>query len=177
MKRFVSILIALLLAVLPALAQEEQFSAFDHVILHTVNGKYVVYEFPDITLYLPSEWEDAITVEQKENGIAFYQTASLEKWAEKGFPNGGFLFELCASEDDDFRDLPTYKDLGFCDHVGLFFYLVVPSDYPAYMEDEAIRAEYDEMSGRIDEVAEMARFAPSLHFYTDDIVETDAGMS
>ncbi|MDO5132739.1 MAG: hypothetical protein Q4D81_07135 [Eubacteriales bacterium] len=177
MKRFISILIALLLAVLPALAQEEQFSAFDHVILHTINGKYVVYEFPDITLYLPSEWEDAITVEQKENGIAFYQTASLEKWAEKGFPNGGFFFELCASKDEDFRDLPAYKDLGFCDHVGLFFYLVVPSDYPAYMEDEAIRAEYDEMSGRIDEVAEMARFAPSLHFYTDDIVETDAGMS
>lgn len=49
MKRFVSILIALLLAVLPAFAQEEQFSPFDHAILHTVNGKYVVYEFPDIT--------------------------------------------------------------------------------------------------------------------------------
>jgi len=177
MKRIISILVALLLAVLPALAEEAQFSTYDHAILHTVNGKYVVYEFPDITLFLPSEWEDTMTVEQKEDGITFYQTASLEKWAEKGFSNGGFLFELCASEDEGFRELPAYKDLGYCDHVGLFFYLVVPSDYPAYMDDEDIRAEYDAMSGRIDEVVDMARFAPSMHFYTDDIVETDAGMS
>ena len=45
------------------------------------------------------------------------------------------------------------------------------------MYDADIRAEYDAMSKQIEEIAEMARIRKSLHFYTDDIVETDAGMS
>lgn len=177
MKRVVSILIALLLAVLPALAENEQFSTFDHAILHTVNGKYVVYEFPDIMLYVPINWEASATVEQGDDGIAFYHTGSLEKWAEAGIEHGGFLCELCASEDESFRELPAYEYLGFSENAGLHFYLVVPSDYPAYIDDETIRAEYDEMHNQIDEIVDMSRISKSIRYYTDDVVTTDAGMS
>ena len=175
MKRFIALLLVLLLATLPALA--ESFTPYDHAILHTANGKYVVYEFPDIMLYFPVSWETTATVEQNDDGIAFYQTASLEKYREQGLEGGGFLCELCASEDESFRELPAYKYLGFSDNAGLHFYLVVPSDYPAYMEDAAIRAEYDEMHSQIDEIVEMARISRSMHYYTDGIEYTDSGRS
>lgn len=45
------------------------------------------------------------------------------------------------------------------------------------MYDTDIRAEYDAMSKQIEEIAEMAKIHKSMHFYTDDIVDTDPGMS
>jgi hypothetical protein len=33
------------------------------------------------------------------------------------------------------------------------------------------------MSKQISTIAEMAKISKSMHYYTDDIVETDAGMS
>jgi len=175
MKR-VFVFLLLLLTALPALA-DESFSPYDHHIMYTANGHYIVYDFPDIMLYIPIEWQEIVTVEQTEDGISFYQTASKEKWAEEGFRHGGFLFELCASADEAFRDLPACEYLGYSDNAGLHFYLVVPSDYPAYVEDEAIRTEYDSMSAQIGEIVEMARISRSMHFYTEGIESTDAGMS
>jgi hypothetical protein len=43
--------------------------------------------------------------------------------------------------------------------------------------DDDIRAEYDSMNKQICTIAEMAKIHRSMHYYTDDIVETDAGMS
>ena len=177
MKRLLTLILVLsLLAALPAVA-EQSFSTFDFVTGSAGGGRFLYYDFPDISLYLPASWEGLYTMEQGEHGVSFYQTSSLEKWAEKGFPDGGFLFELCASEDESYQQLPAYKYLGYSENVGLHFYLLVPSDYPAYMEDEAIRAEYDAMMADIDTIAEMARIAPSLMFYTDNLESTDAGMS
>lgn len=170
-------LMALLLAASPAFAEEEPFAPFDHAILYTVNGKYVVYECPDITLFIPINWDSAATVLQDDDGIGFYHTGSYEKWAEAGVERGGFLCKLCASEDEAFRDLPAYEYLGFSESAGLHFYLVVPSDDPAYADDAAVRAEYDEMHAQVDEIVEMARISRSMRYYTDDVVTTDAGMS
>ena len=172
MKRIVSILTALLLAVLPALA-EPSFSTFDHVIGRAGGGRFIFYDFPDVTLYLPAEWEGLFTVEQDETGAAFYHTASREKYLEEGFGGGGFLFKLCASADEGFRDLPAYADLGYSENAGLHFYLMLPSDYPAY-PDEAIRAEYDEMAGQIQAVVvESASVAPNMSFYPGNDIGLD----
>lgn len=45
------------------------------------------------------------------------------------------------------------------------------------MYDADIRAEYDAMIKQVDTIAEMAKIRKSMHFYTDDIEWTDAGMS
>ena len=175
MKRIISILIAsLFVAALAALAEAPQFSPFDYVPGETANGTYLVYSFPDIRLYLPMEWKGKITVEQGDDGIAFYQTDSYERYREEGIPGGGFLFELCASGDEGFRELPAWEYLGYSENAGLHFYLALPSDYPAY-PDDAVREEYDAMAGQIGVVAEKARIAPSLNFYPGE--STDAGMS
>ena len=179
MKRLITLFAVVLLLVImsAAVAETSKFTPYDYHVMYTANGKYVVYDFPDVMLYLPIEWKDAIIVEQTDNGTSFYQTASYEKYQEEGIPGGGYLFGLCASEDESFRELPEYEYIGFSENAELHFYLMLPSDYPAWLDDAAIKAEYDEMSNQISEVVEMAKIHKSMHFYTDDIETTDAGMS
>ena len=177
MKRLITLLITLLLFIIPAFADQTDFTPYDYHIMYTANGNYIVYDFPDVMLYIPIEWEDAITVEQTDNGVAFFQTASYDKFLEDGLPKGGFLFKFRACEDESFRELPEYEYIGFSENAGLHFYLSMPSDYQAYVYDADIRAEYDAMNKQITRIAEMAKIHKSMHFYTDDIVETDAGMS
>ena len=177
MKRVIALLAALLLAVLPAAAGAAEFTPYDYHIKYTANGKYVVYEFPDVALLLPIEWEDAITVEQTDTGTAFFQTASYDRFLADGLPKGGFLFKLCASEDEDFRDLPAYAYLGYSENAGLHFYLTLPPEYTAYPDDPGIMEDYNGMAEDLETITAMARIAPSLRFYTDDLVSTDAGMS
>ena len=174
MKRLITLLIVLLIAAMPAMAE---FTPYDYHIMYTANGNYVVYDFPDVMLYIPIEWEDAITVEQTDTGVAFFQTASYDKFLEDGIPKGGFLFKLRASEDESFRDLPEYEYIGYSENAGLHFYLSMPSDYQAYVYDVDIRAEYDAMNKQIEGIAEMAKIHRSMHFYTDGIESTDPGMS
>jgi len=174
MKRLIALFVILLIAVMPAMAE---FTLYDYHIMYTANGNYIVYDFPDVMLYIPIEWEDTITVEQTDTGLAFFQTASYDKFLADGLPEGGFLFKLRSSEDESFRELPEYEYIGFSENAGLHFYLSLPSDYQAYVYDDDIRAEYDSMNKQICTIAEMAKIHRSMHYYTDDIVETDAGMS
>ncbi len=177
MKRLIVLLVVLLIAALPAMAEAAEFTPYDYHVMYSANGKFVVYDFPDVRLYLPAEWEDAITVEQTDTGVAFFQTASYDKFLQDGLPEGGFLFKLRASEDERFRELPEYEYIGFSESANLHFYLSLPSDYEAYVYDADIRAEYDEMSRQIGQIAETAKIARSMHFYTEGIESTDAGMS
>ena len=178
MKRLIALLIVLLIAVMPsAMMETEGFSPFDFHVKYTANGKYIVYEFPDIMLYIPIEWMDGITVEQTDTGAAFFQTASYDKFLEDGLPKGGFLFKLRASEDESFRERPEYEYIGFSENAGLHFYLSLPSDYQAYVYDPEIRAEYDDMHKQISDIASTAKISRSMYFYTDGIESTDPGMS
>ena len=177
MKRLIALLVILLLAVAPAVAETAEFTPYDYHVKYTANGEYVVYEFPDVMLYLPIEWEDAITVEQTDTGAAFFQTASYDKFLEDGLPKGGFLFRLRASEDESFRERPEYEYIGFSENANLHFYLSMPSDYEAYVYDPDIRAAYDEMHKQIHQIAETAKISRSMYFYTEGIESTDPGMS
>jgi len=172
MKRIAAILILFSLAVFPALS-EQSFSVFDWVTGSAGGGRYIYYDFPDVTLYMPAEWEGRITVEQDETGASFYQTSSHEKYLEEGIPGGGFLFRLCASEDEGFHDLPAWESIGYSENVGLYFYLILPTDYPAYPED-ACRAEYDEMASQIKPiVVDKATVGPNMSFYPGDDIGLD----
>ena len=176
MKRTVALLLALLLIALPALA-EQVFTPFDYVPGQSGGGMYLSFACPDIRLLLPIDWQGRFVVKKSESGLAFYQLASYDKYEEAGLPGGGFLFQLCASEDESYEDLPAYSYVGYSENAGLHFYLMLPSDYPAYVEDEAVRAEYDEMAGDIPDIVELARIAPNMEFYTEGVEYTDAGMS
>ena len=172
MKRCIILLLALVLAIFPA-AAEQSFSPYDYVTGSAGGGRFLYYDFPDISLYLPASWEGRFTVETDEFGVAFYQTASYDKYLdEEGLEGGGFLFRLSASEDESFRDLLAYEYLGYSENAGLHFYLTLPPEYTAYPEDD-IMADYEDMAGDMETIIEMVQIAPNMSFYPGDSVPLD----
>ena len=171
MRHIISLLLVILLLSLPAMAQQS-FSPCDFVTHSADEGKYICYEFPDVSLFLPASWEGRFIAEQDDYGMAFYQSASYEKYLEEGQEGGGFLFRLGASEDESFRDLLAYEYLGYSENAGMHFYLTLPPEYTAYPED-GIMADYEDMAGAMETIIEMARIAPGASFYTDDFAGTD----
>ena len=127
MKRFFLVLLALAIISLPALAESE-----------------LIYRTEDVELHLPGSWAGKILILPSLNGATFYQKASYDKYMDEGIPGGGYLFTLGGSVDNSFEDLPSFIYLGFCEDSAMNYYMELPTDYPAYMEDD-IRAEWDDM--------------------------------
>jgi len=152
MKKMFSLLIALLLIALPALA--EPMSNLDYTDDLLPDGSPIYY-FPELSLTLPADWNGKVMAVAEEGRTAFYQRASYEKYQEEGIEGGGFLFALGACVDRSFSELPAFKYIGFSEQSAMNYFLELPSDYPAYTDD-AIRAEYDAMHAQIDWVAEHA---------------------
>ena len=151
MKRFFALLTALMLLALPVLAEAAPTGPFDYTT-DALEGGTLVYAFQDLSLRLPADWGEKVLVLPEENGVGFYQKASYEKYQAEGIEGGGFLFSLAASVNTDYRDqLPAYEELGFSEPAAMHYYLVTPSDYPAWIEDEDIRAEWDGMYAQIAE--------------------------
>ena len=105
----------------------------------------LIYRTEDVELHLPGSWAEKILIQPTLNGATFYQKASYDKFMEeKGLPGGGYLFTLGGCVNSDFENLPSFIYLGFCEDSAMNYYLELPTDYPAYMDDE-IRAEWDDM--------------------------------
>lgn len=50
MKRLIALFVVILfIAVMPAMAE---FTPYDYHIMYTANGNYIVYDFPDVMLYI-----------------------------------------------------------------------------------------------------------------------------
>ncbi len=156
MKRSITVLITLLTSLLLLFvpASAEAMTEFDYTDDITEEG-CPIYYFPEISLKLPVNWRGKVMAIKGEKGTSFYQTASYEKYREEGMEEGGFLFMLGASVNHSFSELPSFEYLGFCEESAMNYYLMLPSDYPAY-NDPAIRAEYDAMYSQIDYVVENA---------------------
>ncbi len=151
MKRVLILILAMLMFALPALA--EPMSGLAFTTEPGEDGSLVFY-FEDLTLRLPPEWKDKVLGVPFGNSLGFYHRASYEKYLEEGIENGGFLFSLGASVNTSFSELPSFKYLGFSEISCMNYYMELPSDYPAYMGDESIRAEYDAMFAQVDQVAQ-----------------------
>ena len=175
MRRIFTMMLVILILSLPAIG-EQSFSPYDYVTGSAGGGRYLYYDFLDISLYLPVSWEGRFIVEQDDYGVAFYQIASYDKFMEEGLKGGGFLFRLGASKDESFRDLLAYQYLGYSENAGMHFYLTLPPEYTAYPETDVME-DYEDMAGSMETIIEMVRIAPSLSFYTDGLESTDTGMS
>ena len=139
MKRIISLVLVLLLVSLPALAEQE-----------------LIYRTEDVELHLPASWSEHILILPTPTGATFYQKASYDKYMEEGIPGGGYLFSLAGSINRSFEELPSFIYLGFCEESAMNYFLELPTDYPAYMDDEDIRAEWDEMHDMMRGIAQGA---------------------
>jgi len=156
MKRLTALLLALLALALPALAEPMALLDFTDDILEDGSP---VYYFQELSLKLPADWRGKVMAMPGEAGVSFYQIASYEKYRAEGIDGGGFLFMLGASVNGSFSQLPHFEYLGFSEASAMNYYLQLPSDYPAYME-EGVRAEYDAMFAQIDDVVKNVEFYP-----------------
>ena len=172
MKRILALALAMLIAcALPALADfgfREEGQSDGSVICH----------FEDFDLTLPAGWEDKALMVDGDDGLSFYHAASYMKYLEEDIEGGGFLFRLGASVNGSFSELPAFKYLGFSESSAMNYYMQLPSDYPAWMGDEAIRAEYDAMYAQIDAIAASAVFPGNVivedgNGLGDDVVTVD----
>lgn len=149
MKRLIATILALLLIVLPAFA----FAAGLEFTTETLQDGSLVFHFDDLSLTLPSGWADKVLAMPTGSGLSFYQRESYERYQVEGLEGGGFLFSLGASVNGSFSELPSFKYLGFSEKSAMNYYFVLPTDYPAYMED-SVRAEYDAMSAQVEAIAQ-----------------------
>lgn len=115
----------------------------------------IVYTFdrgPVITL--PTDWDGKIEVLQVEDRIDFYHEASRNAWKLEGY-NGGLLFSLNFSENQDYLNNPSYQDVGSTEEG--YYYLTFPTDIQSYYSNARIDDEYIRLWSEIDYIRKNVR--------------------
>lgn len=121
-----------------------------------------VYQFRDVGLTIPADWDGKYELEVDEDAnppygtVAVYHKASQEALsADSDETSGGYLFTLTCSTDYNFTDtLPDYHIIGETD--GYIYYVTLPTDVQGYTEDKEIWAEWQELYGDVDWVLDHA---------------------
>lgn len=122
-----------------------------------------VYQFRDVELTIPADWDGKYGLEVDEDAnfpygtVSVYHKASQEALsAEYGQENsGGYLFTLTCSDDYDFTDiLPDYHIIGEAD--GYIYYISLPTDVQGDTENTEIWSEWQELYGDMDWVLDHA---------------------
>lgn len=123
------------------------------------NGVYA-YTFPHVKVFMGEDWYQKTTVVTgtDDHSVSFYHKGSYEAYAAEGLV-GGLLFTIDTSANEDFQDLPDFFFLGFDTAEEMYYYAELPTDYQAYIDDEAIRAEYDELWSSMEDVIAKIQFA------------------
>lgn len=127
-------------------AHADEGETWNYTIIRT--GENTIYSFdrgPQIVL--PASWEGKITLIDEGERVGFYHTASMNSWDVDGYKNTGYLFKLSMSKTQDYINYPSFSDLGKTEEG--YFYLMFPTDFQGYAENERIRDQYQEMYSEI----------------------------
>lgn len=117
----------------------------------------LIYYFKEMEITLPADWKGKFDIEINGNNATFYHKASREKWMASNGTDGGKLFTLSCSVNDDFAELPDFSYIGFSDESAMNYFMIFPTDVQAYMDDSTIAEEFQQMNSEIDFVKENAR--------------------
>ena len=113
----------------------------------TTPGGEECYAFSDFQVTLPEDWKGKVCVAIHERSVSFYQAESYHLWQEKEGYAGGHLFSVGYSESEDFRNLPSFSELGKAGKG--WYFLIYPPDFQPYADSERAVEEYKEMYGEI----------------------------
>ena len=126
-------------------------SRWRYSIIPAEDGK-TIFLFNEVFITLPADWTGRYDIKINERSISFYQSLSRSLWNSREGFEGGLLFSLGYSETEDFRNLPSYDELGKGSEG--YYYLIYPTDYQAYQKIDTAKDEYDAMWKEINTVAE-----------------------
>ena len=124
----------------------------------------------DVMISLPADWTDKYDMLLTSDRVTFYHRMSRAGQLLEG-SEGGRLFSLCVVRDGEEipENLPDYVELGEGSE-GVQYYLEFPTDAQAYISNEEIAKEYEEMYAEIDDVKDNS-FIISYDFESDDVEE------
>ena len=120
-------------------------------IIPTEDG-VTIFLFNEVFITIPADWAGKYDIKINERSISFYQSLSRSLWNSREGFEGGLLFSLGYSETEDFRNIPSYDELGKGSDG--YYYLIYPTDYQAYQKIPAAKNEYDAMWKEINYIAE-----------------------
>ncbi len=103
----------------------------------------IVLAVGDVIFILPADWAGKYDIRVHDNGVNIYHTLSRWAWNTREGYEGGLLFSLGFSDTEDFRNLPSYMEIGQVEDG--WYYVIYPTDYQAYVGIPAAKAEYDKM--------------------------------
>jgi hypothetical protein len=105
----------------------------------------ICIDFEEVQVLLPSSWSGKCQMNTSGDTVSFFQIKSRELWTQElGFDNGGWLFSITCTQNEDYLDLPDYQTLGT--GVEGIYYATFPTDVQAYTDDAEASQEYQEMS-------------------------------
>ena len=99
---------------------------------------------------MPASWGSQVTVIDEGDHVTFYHTASREAWAVDGMDNAGYLFKLYLDPTQDYKVYPSFMDLGKTSEG--YFFLMFPTDFQAYANNERILEQYQTLYNELDYV-------------------------
>lgn len=101
-------------------------------------------------IVMPASWGSQVTVIDEGDRVTFYHTASRDAWAVDGYDNTGYLFRLCLDPTQDYKVYPSFMDLGKTSEG--YFFLMFPTDFQAYANNERILEQYQTLYNELDYV-------------------------
>ncbi|MCD8336597.1 MAG: YARHG domain-containing protein [Lachnospiraceae bacterium] len=109
----------------------------------------ICIDFEEVQVVLPSSWSGKVQMNISSDYVSFYHISSRNAWTEElGYENGGHLFTIAYTEDNDYLDLPSYMVIGYTSEGT--YYAEFPTDYQAYTGDSSIAEEYNSLSDDMD---------------------------
>lgn len=108
----------------------------------------IILAVGDVIFLLPADWAGKYDIVARESGVSIYHTLSRWGWNNREGYEGGLLFSLGFSETEDFRNLPSYLEVGRTEEG--WYYVIYPTDYQAYEKIPTAKAEYDVMWKEMD---------------------------
>ena len=126
-------------------------SRWRYSIIPTEDGG-TIFLFNEVFITIPADWAGRYDIKINERSISFYQSLSRSLWNSREGYEGGLLFSLGYSETEDFRNMPSYDELGKGSDG--YYYLIYPTDYQAYQKITTAKSEYDAMWKEINYIAE-----------------------
>ena len=134
---FIICSLAVQLMTVPAYA-----AGWDHDMYFSHEKRAIIFDFSEVRLLLPEEWEGRIAIEQTEKEIRFYHDASRLAWMESGKTDAsenGLLFALGVAED---YQLPETDSENWYGTVGSgtegLYYLKKPTAMRGSMGEDSI---------------------------------------
>ncbi len=158
-----------------ATQKQEPQTAAPAQTVQTEPQQDITLDYKEFTVTLPASWKGKYGITQSGSNYVFYQQASRTQ------NYNGTLFTIGKYTDTSYRNLPNYQELGAGG--GAAYIFVLPTDVQFPPENEAVKNEYVQMSGDLEQIRANIRIlvtgegpkeTEAIHIMTEQPAQTEA---